>query len=100
MQTIICCVRFVFVFLKGALKFSSCAVPSVKTMTSYEFKENIQNTLMWDVSCNSQTVAYSNNMTMATAKESGNYKNIRGPFWESGRHIVNIRINKRGKDGM
>eukprot|EP01084_Bolivina_argentea_P132247 233375_1 len=58
-------------------------------------------TLMWDVSCNSVAVDYSANLTRATIKaKTGNYKNIRGPFWNSGRHIINIKIIQRFKDGM
>ena len=37
----------------------------------------------------------------ATCKSSSNhYRDIRGPFWEKGRHIVNIRINKKVINGF
>eukprot|EP01083_Nonionella_stella_P029311 80722_1 len=57
---------------------------------------------MWDVSCNSSTIDYSNDMTTATvtAKSANVYRHIRGPFWDAGRHIVNIRINHKTKDGF
>ena len=56
--------------------------------------------LMWDLSCNSSTVAYANNLSKATVEKGGHYRNIRGPFWDSGRHIVNIKIVHKTKDGF
>ena len=77
-----------------------------------EFKDNDTNggtnvttnglrPLMWDISCNGSYVDYSNDMTAARCISNDNgYRHIRGPFWESGRHIINIRINTRSSSGM
>ena len=55
---------------------------------------------MWDVSCNGESVAYHNGMTRATVVNGGHYRCIRGPFWHSGRHIVNVKIVNKIKDGF
>eukprot|EP00483_Globobulimina_turgida_P002731 UN02736 len=54
--------------------------------------------LWWDISVNHRYLVYSNNKRTVQNLESGH--TARGPFWKSGRHIVQIKVHQKGHVGI
>eukprot|EP01083_Nonionella_stella_P016025 44805_1 len=55
--------------------------------------QNVKPWFTWDLSVNAKQAKYSNGNKTATAISQCN---ARGPFWSSGRHIVNVKVVKGG----
>lgn len=56
-------------------------------------EEPVSNGLMWDASVSASYIEYSKGMRRATVKTGEKQRIVRGPFWDSDRHIVNIKVN-------
>eukprot|EP01084_Bolivina_argentea_P020504 38129_1 len=54
-------------------------------------------TLMWDASVSRSSVDYSHNMTTASVLTNSDHTIARGPFWDTGRHIINIKVKRCGE---
>eukprot|EP01084_Bolivina_argentea_P108152 193278_1 len=66
---------------------------SKSDLNSSSNEQTIGSGFKWDLSVSPQQAQYSNYNQTATAISQCN---VRGPFWSSGRHLINIKVIKGG----